>query len=515
MQKAIIYCRVSSQRQKNEGNGLESQEHNCRKYAEQKGYEVIDVFKDDITGGLEKRPAFGQVLALLAETALPNAPVVVIVDDIKRLARDVTVHWNLRKTVNSLNGVVESPNYRFGETAEDEFIETIIAAHSELERKQNARQVSQKMQARMESGYWTFCWPLGYFSKNEASHGKVGYCYPEQKEILKEALEGFASKRFATHKAMQDFLQSKSYYRFTKGKEVHPQIVTRILNRASFYAGFIEYEWWDISRRKGHHEAIISEDTLNAIEERDNEDAPVPHRKDLHIDFSLRGFAACKSCNKLMTASWSKGRGKHFGYYRCTTAGCSRRNKSLRKEFIEEEFESLLKRMAAKPETINLLEAVFSDIWKAKQSGIEEQNKIHNTKLKEFDDRISNLVEKIEYTKSKSLSAKYEGRIEELEEEKRGYLSQRVVTKHTQKDFGTAYAVVQNFLQNPLALWNSDVFENKRTVLKLAFTSVIPFSKEEGIGTAPFSLLFELCKVAETDKSKMVEMPGVEPGSNV
>ena len=46
-QKAVIYCRVSSTRQRLEGSGLESQEHRCREYAESKGYDVAAVFPED------------------------------------------------------------------------------------------------------------------------------------------------------------------------------------------------------------------------------------------------------------------------------------------------------------------------------------------------------------------------------------------------------------------------------------------------------------------------------------
>ncbi len=38
---AVIYCRVSSTKQKVEGSGLESQEHRCRQYALAQGYEVM------------------------------------------------------------------------------------------------------------------------------------------------------------------------------------------------------------------------------------------------------------------------------------------------------------------------------------------------------------------------------------------------------------------------------------------------------------------------------------------
>ena len=38
--RAVIYCRVSSTRQKTEGGGLDSQEHRCRQYAVAHGYDV-------------------------------------------------------------------------------------------------------------------------------------------------------------------------------------------------------------------------------------------------------------------------------------------------------------------------------------------------------------------------------------------------------------------------------------------------------------------------------------------
>ena len=38
--KAVIYCRVSSTKQRIEGDGLASQEVRCREYARMKGYDV-------------------------------------------------------------------------------------------------------------------------------------------------------------------------------------------------------------------------------------------------------------------------------------------------------------------------------------------------------------------------------------------------------------------------------------------------------------------------------------------
>ena len=50
--KAVIYCRVSSAKQTVRGDGLGSQETRCREFAKYKGYEVVDVFRDDSSGSL-------------------------------------------------------------------------------------------------------------------------------------------------------------------------------------------------------------------------------------------------------------------------------------------------------------------------------------------------------------------------------------------------------------------------------------------------------------------------------
>lgn len=64
-QKAVIYCRVSGAKQVREGDGLASQETRCREFAGFKDYEVVQVFKDDMSGKLAARPAMMEMLQFL------------------------------------------------------------------------------------------------------------------------------------------------------------------------------------------------------------------------------------------------------------------------------------------------------------------------------------------------------------------------------------------------------------------------------------------------------------------
>ena len=106
------------------------------------------------------RPGMVALLAFL--DAQVDESFVVIFDDLKRFARDTQFHIMLRNELRMRGASVECLNFKFEDTPEGEFIETILAAQGQLERKQNGRQVSQKMKARLESGYWVFFAPPGY-----------------------------------------------------------------------------------------------------------------------------------------------------------------------------------------------------------------------------------------------------------------------------------------------------------------------------------------------------------------
>src|SRR5271167_1204259 len=78
--KAVIYCRVSSAKQTTRGDGLGSQETRCRDYAGYKNLEIVEVFRDDMSGSLAKRPGMDAMLAFLRRRKTEG--IVVIIDDI-------------------------------------------------------------------------------------------------------------------------------------------------------------------------------------------------------------------------------------------------------------------------------------------------------------------------------------------------------------------------------------------------------------------------------------------------
>ena len=68
-------------------------------------------------------------------------------------------------------------------------------------------------------------------------------------------------------------------------------------------------------------------------------------RADINEDFPLRGFVACDCCGNAMTGAWSKGKYRHYAYYRCQTRACDNTGPSIRVAKMEEGFDSILQSM--------------------------------------------------------------------------------------------------------------------------------------------------------------------------
>ena len=301
--KALIYCRVSSKGQEEDGHGLESQETRCRQHAASKGYEVAAVFPDTITGAGSFMQRPGMVALLSFIDAQPGEEFVVIFDDLKRASRDTRAFLDLRDAFRLRDVKVECLNFKFDDTPEGEFIETIIAAQGALERKQNGRQVAQKMRARMEAGYWIHNPPLGLRYTTIKGRGKVLVPDPPFDSIVKEAFEGYASGRFQTQAEVKRFLEGFPDLPFNKNGTVKQQQVTRMLTQP-VYTGHICSDAYNLNWLKAQHEPLISLEVFDKVQARRIGTAKAPKRKNIGEAFVLRGLVTCACCDVPLRSSF-------------------------------------------------------------------------------------------------------------------------------------------------------------------------------------------------------------------
>lgn len=232
--------------------------------------------------------------------------------------------------------------------------------------------------------------------------------------VIAEALENFASGHFETQNEVKRFLDASAHFPKNGHGVVHLQKVKDILTRV-LYAGYLDKPDWGIHLVKGHHEPLISFETYKKIQARLNGQAKAPVRKDINEDFPLRGFVACASCGTPMTSCWSKGNGGQYAYYLRQQKGCTVRGKSVRKEKLEGDFETLLRNMKPSKE---VAADIFTDIWNKKREAAKQEAEHIRRDIIQIERKTEQFFDRITGTDSETLMTAYEKKIRKLEEEK-------------------------------------------------------------------------------------------------
>ncbi|MEQ3634426.1 recombinase family protein [Thalassolituus sp.] len=507
-QKAIIYCRVSSLRQTIDGSGLDSQEHRCRRYAEQHGYVVEKVFTDDVSGGGDFLKRKGMV-ALLDYLRRRKTHYVVIFDDLKRFARDTLFHLQLRAQMDRYNARIECLNFRFEDTPEGKFVEIIHAAQGQLEREQNGRQTIQKMCARLEQGYFVFQAPIGYCYEKIGAHGKLLVQNEPYASVIKESLEGFASGRFQTQAEMRRYLEScECIPKNAKGQIAKKR--TMDLLKHPVYAGYVEHERWGISFRKGQHEPLISLETYRKNQERLNGKPLVPNRKDLNKEFPLRGFVVCGDCGHPYTACFSKGKTKYHPYYICQKRGCASYGKSVRRADLEGAFERVLRHMTPSKDVLNLALAMLKDQWHNRENLQGSDQKEQKKALAETEHKIEKVIDMMIDANSEMVKQNLTKRLAQLEKDKLILEEKLATVTKPRRPLESIARTSLDFLESPHKIWASERLEDKRAVLKLAFTKPWAYHRIEGARTPDFSLPFKALEEISGANNQMVPKERLE-----
>ncbi|MEM1235124.1 MAG: recombinase family protein [Pseudomonadota bacterium] len=509
--RALIYCRVSSVKQRIEGSGLESQEQRCREYAASKGYEVVAVFPDDVSGGGDfmNRPGMCALLAFL--DAQKGEEFVVIFDDLKRFARDTEFHIKLRREFDLRGAKIECLNFRFEDTPEGKFIETIIAAQGELEREQNRRQVVQKMKARVEKGYWVFRAPVGYkHVPCKSGGGKVLVRDEPVASVVQEALQGFADGRFNSQAEVQRFLEASPHFpKDLPDGGLRPMTVPRLLKKV-VYAGYVEAPKWEVSLRKGVHEPLISFETHERILQHLEGRRRPAARKDFAEDFPLRGFVCCNSCGNPMTAYWAKGCRKHYAYYHCGTRGCPEKSKPIPVRKIDEGFSDILQSLRPGRKLMDVAEHMVRSAWAKRVESASEAKEAIKRQLLDANKKIESVLDRIVEASAPSVISAYETRLQSLEREKI-VLSERLEnTVPPQGRLEECIELSLRFLSNPWNIYEKGCYAVKQTVLRLAFVEPLAYCRNDGYRTPEISFPFKALSEKNDVREMMVLLERIE-----
>lgn len=509
----LVYARVSSKRQEIEGTGLQSQEGRCKRFLESEHVKYEKGFLDSYSGGGDflNRPAMRDLLSYIDSN--PHKNYVVVFDDLSRFARDTVFHIKLRSEFSKRGVLLKCLNFNFEDSIEGKLIETIMAARNEYDRDTNRRQVIQKQKSRLENGYRSFPAVKGYQRVKDNVHGKIDVLTADA-VYVKEALEGFASMRFVHKIDGARFLQENGVIKRKQTADKAIATYDKMLKEV-FYAGYIEYEPWEVERRSGHHESLISLATFEKNQKRLNQRVATFVRQDIRDDFELRGLVNCSDCSTKLTGAPSTGKsGKKHNYYKCPNKGCAVYGKSIKAKDLHDRFDALLQQIRPSNEIVDLSVAIFEEEWDSEMSNRGKVKTTLFSKKTELEDEIDAISKRISKTTSEPVIRQYEKQIERLALELEDLEEKTEIKYDYTVPNRTAVDQVMQVLKSPYVVWKNYDVRQKQRFFNFIFEQNLAYNKIQGYRTPNYVIPIRVFEDILPSEPVDVEVGGVEPPCN-
>ena len=158
---ALVYIRVSTPGQEEEGTSLETQRARCLSLAAERGYHVVEVYSDVYSGAyIRDRPRLNALRAAVRAGGVQ----VVLAYALDRLSRNQAHIYILADEFESRGCQLEFVTENFEDSAVGRFIRSAKAFAAEVEREKITERTQRGRRARLEAGKLVAGWhpPYGY-----------------------------------------------------------------------------------------------------------------------------------------------------------------------------------------------------------------------------------------------------------------------------------------------------------------------------------------------------------------
>jgi site-specific DNA recombinase len=154
---------------------------------------------------------------------------------------------------------------------------------------------------------------------------------------------------------------------------------------------------------------------------------------------------------------------------------------------------------------------MFKDAWAQRSQQADMRRKALEAERIRLSRSIDQLIDKIGDLSTPSVIGALEKRIGALETEKLVIEEKIAASAQPNRSFDAALRTALHVIGNPAKLWDSDHFEHKRLLLRMAFVQPMEWARNTGFRTADLALPFKLLSEFSGSKRRLVEGTGFEP----
>ncbi|MGE0406789.1 MAG: recombinase family protein, partial [Candidatus Korobacteraceae bacterium] len=293
--KAVIYARVSSREQEQEGYSIPAQLKLLREYAHKSDFTIVYEFVDIETAKTTGRKHFGEMVKFLKKS--PDCCTVLVekTDRLYRNLQDAAAFEELGFEIHCVKtGMVISKNAR----PQTKFAHDIELAQARFYSGNLREEVLKGMREKAEQGIFPGHAPFGYLNNRVTRAIDVN---SKTMPVVQRLFEMYASGNF-----------SLSSLRIAIRKESGTQISRAYLETILKNRFYIRYFTWRGIEYKGKHEPIINLCLFNRVQAAFRNHNKPKYRKH---DFPLAGLLRCAICGCTITMEMQKGK---YVYCRCS-----------------------------------------------------------------------------------------------------------------------------------------------------------------------------------------------------
>lgn len=339
--KAVLYLRVSTDEQV-DNFSLDTQEEICRREADRRGYEVVQVFREE---GKSAKSIMGRpVLIQMLDHCKKHKKSIqaVIIYRIDRLSRQTIDFLSIKQKLSDIGIKLISTAEPTGDKPAERYIEMILAGAAQLDNEMRSERSKNGMYARFKSGLF------------HNGHPPTGYIMidgltvkdPNNFDKMKKAWDLMATGS-KTLREIAEIMNSWGVRTTTSSGIESPlriQSAQRIF-RSRFYMGILYSPTYN-EEVQGQHIPMVSREQFEKVQQildgRCTFKSNLVRRNTLNADFPLRRMTKCGKCGLSCSGSWSTGRRAKFAYYFCRQRSkCVKRN--IRRKDAHDALNALLK----------------------------------------------------------------------------------------------------------------------------------------------------------------------------
>jgi site-specific DNA recombinase len=295
MTPAVIYARVSSREQQQEGYSIPAQLKLLHAYASKNGFEIIEEFVDVETAKTIGRKNFSEMAKFLKSSRNCRT---VLVEKTDRLYRNFDDSVFLEKLDIEIHFVKTGNVLSKNAKAQTKFMHGIEVVSAKYYVDNLREEVIKGMREKAEQGIFPGHAPFGYVNNRMTRAIDI---HPEESELVKLIFNTYATGKYS----LSDL---RKYVSAQTGKKIARSYVHQIL-RNRFYIGFFE---WGGDTFLGKQETYISKNLFDTVQAfLDGHNRPRYQKHEL----AFRGLLTCAHDGCTVTAELKK---QKYVYYRCS-----------------------------------------------------------------------------------------------------------------------------------------------------------------------------------------------------